>query len=309
MKTDTWLFSLSKKWIYRNARPLDLARWQYHFENGPAENVLKALASYQNDDGGFGYALEADSWNPNSSPIQTWAAVEILRETDVTDKQHLLIQGILRYLDSGQDFIDGAWQNAIPTNNDYPRAFWWNWSENMLHYNPTANLCGFIIKYADKQSDLFYRGISIAKEAVDHFMKTKDVNEIGDGHLNLCYLRLKQCCEEANENDFFDMTDFHNKLLENIKLMFGNLQLDWCCDGVALEFIKAYQNQPGLISDKTDIAETVCNYLIENQQDDGTWNIAWNWNDYQEEWSISKNWWKAYGVIVNMLFLKHFGYL
>ena len=33
----------AKTYIYQNARPLDYARWQYLFENGSQENVLKAL--------------------------------------------------------------------------------------------------------------------------------------------------------------------------------------------------------------------------------------------------------------------------
>ena len=61
----------AKDFIYRNVRPLDLARWQYLFENGKKEDVFKILAKYQNEDGGLGHALEADCWNPNSSPIQT----------------------------------------------------------------------------------------------------------------------------------------------------------------------------------------------------------------------------------------------
>lgn len=44
----------AQEFIYRNARPLDLARWNYLFENGDKENVLKILSSYQNEDGGFG---------------------------------------------------------------------------------------------------------------------------------------------------------------------------------------------------------------------------------------------------------------
>jgi len=61
-------FQSIRRWMYRNARPLDLARWQYHFENGGKDSVLKGLSVFQNEDGGFGHALEADSWNPNSSP-------------------------------------------------------------------------------------------------------------------------------------------------------------------------------------------------------------------------------------------------
>ena len=48
----------AKEFIYKNARPLDCARWQYLFENGSRENVLNFLAAYQNEDGGFGHALE-----------------------------------------------------------------------------------------------------------------------------------------------------------------------------------------------------------------------------------------------------------
>jgi len=90
-------FNRACLFIYRNARPLDIARWQYHFESGSKDSVLTALAAYQNEDGGFGHALEPDAWNPNSVPIQTWTATEILREIDFTDSTHPIIQGILRY--------------------------------------------------------------------------------------------------------------------------------------------------------------------------------------------------------------------
>lgn len=75
-------------WVYRNARPLDLARWKYHFEDGDLPAVLEALAAYQNEDGGFGHALEPDAWNPHSSPIQTATAVERLLEVHLQDNSH-----------------------------------------------------------------------------------------------------------------------------------------------------------------------------------------------------------------------------
>lgn len=62
------IFEKTRMFVYRNSRPLDIARWQYHFEDGSKEAVLTALAPYQNEDGGFGHALEPDSWNPNSTP-------------------------------------------------------------------------------------------------------------------------------------------------------------------------------------------------------------------------------------------------
>lgn len=119
-------FKKAHTFIYRNARPLDLARWRYHFEGGSKEAVLTALAAYQNEDGGFGHALEPDVWNPNSSPIQTWTATEILREIDFTDNTHPIIQGILSHLASGKDFDGKFWYNTVRSNNNYPHAPWWH---------------------------------------------------------------------------------------------------------------------------------------------------------------------------------------
>mgnify|MGYP000860130092 CR=1 FL=1 len=107
------MYQKTQKWIYRHARPLDIARWQYHFENGSKDNVIKVLSFYQNIDGGFGHALEPDSWNPNSAPIQTWVATEILREIEVTDQSCTVIQGILKYLASGADFNGHSWSNTV----------------------------------------------------------------------------------------------------------------------------------------------------------------------------------------------------
>jgi hypothetical protein len=73
--------------MYRNARDIELAIWRYYFENGSKEAVLSSLSFYQNDDGGFGHALEADSWDPNSSPYTTLKAINILMGINFTDRQ------------------------------------------------------------------------------------------------------------------------------------------------------------------------------------------------------------------------------
>lgn len=72
-------FEKARQFMYRNARPLDLARFRYHFENGDKEEVLKVLSFYQNEDGGCGHAVEADCWNPNSTPLHSSSASDIVR--------------------------------------------------------------------------------------------------------------------------------------------------------------------------------------------------------------------------------------
>ena len=75
-------YEKARGFMYRCSRPLELALWQYHFEGGSADNVLRALSFYQNADGGFGHALEADNWNPGSSPLTTQTAIDILFRLD-----------------------------------------------------------------------------------------------------------------------------------------------------------------------------------------------------------------------------------
>ncbi len=50
-------FTKGREFVYRNARPLEMALWEFHFEHGSAEEVLKRLAFFQNEDGGFGHAI------------------------------------------------------------------------------------------------------------------------------------------------------------------------------------------------------------------------------------------------------------
>ena len=110
--------------MHRNARGLELAKWRFYFEGGDAGAVVDELQYYQNTDGGFAHALEADCWNPASAPSQMFYAIHILHELDYKDKTHPVIQGMLRYLESGKDMEDGFWISIVSSNNEYPHAPW-----------------------------------------------------------------------------------------------------------------------------------------------------------------------------------------
>ena len=166
-------FEKAKAFVYRNARPLDLARFRFHFENGSIDDVLHALSFYQNDDGGFAYAIEPDNWNINSNPIGAWAAAMILREIGFTDTEHPIMKGLLNYLDSGKDFSGGKWYNTVAGNNDYPHAVWWECDdpEGIPSDNPTVSLAGFALCFADKNSSIYQKAGGIAKKAVRNFLQ------------------------------------------------------------------------------------------------------------------------------------------
>ena len=302
-------FNNARSFIYRNARPLDIARWQYHFEGGSKDAVLTALAAYQNEDGGFGHALEPDAWNPNSAPIQTWTASEILREIDFTDNTHPIIKGILRYLSSGQDFEGHFWHCTVSSNNGYPHAPWWHTeSDSTCHndYNPTACLAGFIICFAEKGSELYKQGCRIAKEAFDTYMNGE---LLGDMHTAGCFIRLMQYCEEAGADDIFDIAALKEKLREQVKHSITQNTAEWKTSYTCKpsQFFNSCDSI--FYADNKEIAEYECEYIIKTQLADGSWNIPWGWADYPEEWALAKNWWKGNGAILNMLYLKGMGKL
>lgn len=302
-------YQKARQFIYRNARPLDLARWQYHFEGGDREAVLTALAAYQNEDGGFGHALEPDAWNPNSAPIQTWTATEILREIDFTDAAHPIIQGILRYLAGGQDFEGRFWFNTLRSNNDYPHAPWWHTeSDSTCHndYNPTACLAGFIIRFADKNSDLYRFGCRIATEAVASYMAG---DLLDDMHTAACLIRLMQYCEEAKANDAIDLPAFKAKLHKQVKHSITQNISEWET-GYICKPSQFFNCRDSIFyTENKEIADYECDFIIKTQLPDNSWSIPWGWAAYPEEWAISRNWWKSNGAILNMLYLKGMGRL
>jgi hypothetical protein len=304
------VFEKAHTFIYRNARPLDLARWQYHFEGGSKEAVLTALAVYQNEDGGFGHALEPDCWNPNSAPIMTWAATEILREIDFTDSKHPITQGILRYHENTEDFNSHYWYANIKSNTDFPRAPWWGFSDKPDHrcnsYNPTACLAGFIIRFADKGSNIYRLGCDIAKEAYDAYFAG---DLLGDMHAAACYLRLWQYCEEAGATDIFNLTALKERLREQVKHCITKNTAQWETGYICKPSQFFNDHNSIFYADNKDIADYECEFIIKSQLEDGSWNIPWGWNGYPEEWAISKNWWKGNGAILNILYLKGLGRL
>jgi hypothetical protein len=57
------------------------------------------------------------------------------------------------------------------------------------------------------------------------------------------------------------------------------------------------------------MADYECEFIIKSQLEDGSWSIPWSWNNYPDEWAISKNWWKGNLAILNILYLRGMGKL
>lgn len=298
------VFSQIKNWMYRNARPLDLARWQYHFEDYSKDQVLLYLKAYQNEDGGFSKALEADSWNPNSSPIQTWVATEILKEINFEDKNHPIIKGILAYLASGKDFLNHRWLNTIKSNNDYPCAPWWRYIDDKSAsegFNPSICLAGFVIQYGHKDSQLYHTCVAIIEEGLDDFM-AKDESEM---HVLSNYVSLLDYLVDTNfKIDRLDL--FKEKLTEAVNKLIEKDTSKWAREYVCRP--SQFINSPDSIFYDTnaEIVALELDFLMKERNPEGVWSIPWQWGAFDDAYAISSRWWQGALVVKYMLFLKNF---
>ena len=155
-------FKRLRKLVYRNSRPLDFTKWKYLFENGSCEDFLLVLASYQNQDGGFGYNIECNNWNPNSSPYTVCIALDYLdiAEDYVSSTKDTIIRGIIKYLNSGTYLLEDGWvgMQGIPSNNDFAHMPWFHYDSKKAQEADiavTKRLSDFILKYAEKKSDIY----------------------------------------------------------------------------------------------------------------------------------------------------------
>ncbi|RCX21094.1 hypothetical protein DFR58_101304 [Anaerobacterium chartisolvens] len=298
-----------RTWMYRNARPLELALWQYSFENGSKDNVISILTFYQNEDGGFGHSLEADNWNPDSTPYTTLYAINILRLIGFNELSHPIYQGILRFLESGVHLAEYGWLFSIPSNNEYPHAPWWTYNieaNKTESIGITAELAAFILKNCDHNSELYNKALSIAKYICE---KLKIQSNFGDLGIN-GYCVLLDVIKTEEYKAEIDYDYLHATVKD---LVYKSIERDvsrWAVYGVRpSNYITAPESM--FYKENEDIVETELDYLIDTIPENNVWGITWTWFDntpqYAKEFTISENWWKAYKAIEKGSFLRNFG--
>lgn len=144
MPTADEIIEKAQQFIYRNGRLLE-RRWMEHlFKGGSKVAVIDALRAYQNEDGGFGHALEPDIRDPHSQPVPTETALHIMDGLGLFDSS--IISGILRYLE-GITQPGGGFPRALRSVNHYPHAPWWTTErDDSASMNPTGNIVALLLK-------------------------------------------------------------------------------------------------------------------------------------------------------------------
>lgn len=309
LKLSSGDFAEIRAWIHRNAREIELAIWNYHFENGGIDSVLSALSLYQNSDGGFGNALEPDCWNPDSSPYQTLTAVNILERIGFHETTHPIVRGIFNFLDSGTYYSENGWMFAIPSNDLHARAPWWSFDEHANTYESigiTAGLAAFILKYGDNDSKLYHRAMLETERLVGLAFGTGKLGDMGIGG----YCQLLEAIRQAKKEKHFNLDTLTDQIRRLVKDSIVRDTALWASYGVRPS---NYITDPESLfyEDNRDIVETELDYLIKTRPASGVWGITWSWFDniekYPKEYAVSEHLWKSVKAIEKTLLLRSFG--
>lgn len=310
-KLDVVAYQEIRDWMYRNARPLELAIWQNLFEEGSKGAVLAALSFYQNADGGFGHALEADNWNPESSPYTTLCAINILKTIDFHDISHPMIQGILDYLESGEHRYEYGWLFNIPSNNNYARAPWWSYDDKANETESigvTAGLVSYILSHKNYSTSLYNLALQLSDNIIGYLETKKKYGDMGIEGYSILLDTIKMVGLENR----FDYDYLRQRIGQLISTSIEKDVSKWSYYGVRPSNYITSPNHM-FYKENEEIVLKEIDYLIETRESGCVWGITWSWFEHNEryakEFAISENWWKASKAIEKINFLRNFGRL
>jgi hypothetical protein len=112
-------FEKAVQFIWENARHLERAIFTYRFQEGSPGRIVDILQTYQNEDGGFGYALEPDLRASESQPLFVEFGLKTLYESGLRAPE--LAYPACEYL-SRLSALDKGIPTLVPSSQEYPRA-------------------------------------------------------------------------------------------------------------------------------------------------------------------------------------------
>ncbi|WP_032120849.1 hypothetical protein [Clostridium amazonitimonense] len=300
------------EWISKNGRPLEVARWSYHFENGSSHEVLECLKAYQNEDGGFGHGLECDNWTPYSSPLTSSVACKIMYEVGFR-KSNPIIKNCLNYFKNNYFNIEtGTWATIVPENNDYPHAPWWSWiadGNNTWDFNPSIEIAGFMIYWSDIGSSEEKLANICFEKAQKHLFESEKMNFHEIWNYTHALILAKAVPEKIN----LPINLMEKKIIE---LVLSSVCLEpskWSTAYVAqpIDFIDYINGDSNFIySHFEDKIKENAEFLVESLQNNGLWDITWDWaNQYPETFKIAKDYWKGVFAVEKLIKLKRLGFI
>ena len=252
----------AQNFILGNARLLERCLFHFLFRNGKKDAVLAALLAYQNEDGGFGNALEPDKRSANSQPIDQEFGLRVMDDAGFDEAAAVRVCDFLQTITT----TEGGVPFVLPTVRDAPRADWWNTDEEHppASINPTASIAGLLHKNNIRHPWL--------EQATAYCWQQIENVQFTFGHDFLCAMQfLEQVPDRAQAERAFERLSA--QLLES-----GQITHDPYAGGyvyMPLFFAPTPQSLCRRLFDDATI-QAHLDVLARKQQPDGGWPISWS---------------------------------
>lgn len=277
-------FAAADRFLLNQARLLERRLFATVFLGQPAARVVDALRGYQNEDGGFGHALEADTRCPASLPIYVEVAFQALAAAGAAGHgaagDGAAGHGAAEFgaacagmIERACDFLarmakdaaaGGAVPLAFPIIESFPRAAHWAEWTYQPGLNPTAGLVGLLYELG---VDHPWRAQGAA-----YCWQQLDSGELpGDGHALAETFRFLEHVPDR------DRADKHAAVLAASLADVPMFHLDPDTPGYGLSPLhlapEPGSRWRGLFTDSQIDAHL--DRLVQDQQADGGWPISW----------------------------------
>ncbi len=293
-------FQSAKNFIMDQGRALDQKRFEFHFEAGSADAVLDALASYQNDDGGFGNSLEPDIRTHASSAIATTVGFQVLREIRAP-VGHALVRKGIEYFVTTYDEPRQVWQIIPPEVDEAPHAPWWNYENSAETFgqflvNPRAEIVGYLHEFSDGVPTKLLKPLTAT--VLEHLDSLSDEMEMHD---ILCLSRLAETEALPNKDKVWERL----ARVAAPRVARNAAQLT----GYVLKPLWLVSSPESPLATKLkDEVEMNLDFEIEQQGEDGSWSPTFSWGDqHPETWQTTKKEWQSRFTVETLKTLRDFG--
>ncbi len=290
-------------YIKQAARPLEKALYRYHFEGGSKNDVLQELAAYQNEDGGFGNALEPDVRLADSSVLATIFAFQKFREIDAP-AHHPMVKQAADYLIKTYDSKRKRWQLVPPNVDDSPHAPWWNHADETLYF--CGGQCIEILAYLYDYPKIFPEElrVGLTKSLIERLeYYHSDIDEEDGTYLLSAYLKVLETPNLPNAvytAILAPLTSMVKVTVQSKPEFFDDYGL------TPLSFISS-KNSPFFSRYENVIPQNI-DYLVNTIHEDGYWAYNWEWAFASGEASAAaQKEFRGIHTLNNLLLFKEFG--
>ena len=283
-------------------RELERRLLSYYFNDGTPVAVLDELASYQNQDGGFGNGLELDLQLPNSSVITTTIALRILREVKATSSDEIVRKAI-QYLMAEYNSTQSTWPIVPQAVDEYPHAPWWNFANTADTFgdflaNPRAEVVGYLHEYHELVPTDLTKQLTV--EVIEHIRTLPDEMNMYDF---ICYVHLVEASNLPQSSkdtlaEILIQKAHHVVVHTPEELMAPSARPLWLAPTPTSLLAETLKSEVDMNLD----------FDIEHQNPDGSWSPPWTWyGQYPEAWEQAEQHWQSCLTVEILKALKEFG--